>query len=96
MFLFSVEKGAPSVLYRDIYFKSADMRSAQASKCTPLPKKLRTSSFLSRSSFPKVGQPKLCEDTDFSRSLVLKLPKYPGNEVKRSKMAADDNNFEQA
>ena len=90
MFLFSVEKGAPSVLYRDIYFKSADMRSAQASKtkCTPLPKKLRTSSILPRSSFAKVGQPKLCEDTDFSRSLVLKIPKYPGNEVKRSNMAA--------
>ena len=38
MFLFSVEKGAPSVLYRDIYFN--EVRSSL--KCTPPPKKLRT------------------------------------------------------
>ena len=39
MFLFSIEKGAPSVLYRDIYFN--EVRSSLL-KCTHPPKKLRT------------------------------------------------------
>ena len=35
MFIFSVEKGAPSVLYKGIYLKTDDMRSAQAWSAPP-------------------------------------------------------------
>ena len=38
---FSVEKGAPSVLYRGIYFKDCWHEVCPSLKCTPLPKKLR-------------------------------------------------------
>ena len=40
MFLFSVEKGAPSILYRDIYFKDCLHEVRSSLKCSPRPKKL--------------------------------------------------------
>ena len=42
MFLFSVEKGAPPVLYRDVYFKDCWHEVRSSLKCIPPPKKLRT------------------------------------------------------
>ena len=44
MFLFLVEKGALSVLYKDIYFKGCWHEVRSSLKCTPTPppKKLRT------------------------------------------------------
>ena len=38
MFLFSVAKGAPSVLYRDIYFKDCRHEVRSSLKCTPPPR----------------------------------------------------------
>ena len=37
MFLFLVEKGAPPVLYRDIYFKDYWHEVCSSLKCTPPP-----------------------------------------------------------
>ena len=42
IFHFSLEKGAPSILYRDIYFKDCWHEVRSSLKCTSSPKKLRT------------------------------------------------------